>query len=75
VIPRKPVLMSGAIEFTGSTINCLIYDISISGAALEVSNPHDISPSVSTLSLRRTARTFLVTSSGVKTSRIGVDFD
>jgi hypothetical protein len=34
--------MSGAIEFAGSTINCLIRNISISGAALEVSNPHDI---------------------------------
>jgi hypothetical protein len=41
-IPRKPVLMSGAIEFAGSTFNCLIRDISISGAALDVTNPHDI---------------------------------
>jgi hypothetical protein len=40
--PRKPVLMSGAIEFAGSTINCLIRNISISGAALDVSNPLDI---------------------------------
>ncbi len=39
---RKPVLMSGAIEFAGSNINCLISNISISGAALEVTNPHDI---------------------------------
>jgi len=41
-IPRKPVLMSGAIEFAGSTINCLIRNISISGAALDVPNPHDV---------------------------------
>jgi PilZ domain len=34
--------MSGAIEFAGSTINCLISNISISGAAIEVSSPHDI---------------------------------
>jgi hypothetical protein len=40
--PRKPVLMSGAIEFAGSTINCLIRNISISGAALDVTNPLDI---------------------------------
>jgi hypothetical protein len=40
--PRNPVLMSGAIEFAGSTINCLIRNISISGAALDVTNPHDI---------------------------------
>jgi hypothetical protein len=41
-IPRNSVLMSGAIEFAGSTINCLIRNISISGAALDVTNPHDI---------------------------------
>jgi len=41
-IPRKPVLMSGAIEFAGSAFNCLIRDISISGAALDVTNSHDI---------------------------------
>ena len=40
--PRKPVLMSGAIEFAGSTINCSVSNISISGAALDVSNPLDI---------------------------------
>jgi hypothetical protein len=40
--PRKPVLMSGAIEFAGSLISCLISNISISGAAIEVTNPHDI---------------------------------
>jgi PilZ domain len=34
--------MSGAIEFAGSTINCLIRNISISGAALDVTNPLDI---------------------------------
>jgi hypothetical protein len=40
--PRNTVLMSGAIEFAGSRINCLIRNISISGAALDVTNPHDI---------------------------------
>jgi hypothetical protein len=34
--------MSGAIEFAGSTMNCLVRNISISGAALEVNNPLDI---------------------------------
>ena len=41
-IPRNSVLMSGAIEFAGSTINCLIRDMTISGAALDVTDPHDI---------------------------------
>jgi len=30
------------IEFAGSTINCLIRNISISGAALDVTNPDNI---------------------------------
>ena len=41
-IPCKPVLMSGAIQFAGSTINCLICNMTISGAALDVTNPRDI---------------------------------
>jgi len=40
--PRKTVLMSGAIEFAGGTANCLISNMSISGAALEVTNPSDV---------------------------------
>jgi hypothetical protein len=42
VAPRKTVLMSGAIELAGGTINCLISNISISGASIEVTHPHDI---------------------------------
>jgi PilZ domain len=34
--------MSGAIEFAGGAINCLIRNMSISGAALDVSNLLDI---------------------------------
>jgi hypothetical protein len=41
-IPRKPVLMSGAIQFAGGAINCLVRDMSISGAALDVADPHDV---------------------------------
>ncbi|WP_283810709.1 PilZ domain-containing protein [Bradyrhizobium sp. S69] len=40
--PRKPVLMSGVIKFAEITVNCLISDMSISGASIEVSNPQDI---------------------------------
>jgi hypothetical protein len=39
---RKVVLMSGAIEFADSTIGCLISNMSISGAALEISNSEGI---------------------------------
>ena len=41
-VPRKPVLMSGAIQFAGGAVNCLVRDMSISGAALDVADPHDI---------------------------------
>jgi hypothetical protein len=41
-IPRKPVLMSGAIQFAGGAVNCLVRDMTISGAALDVADPHDI---------------------------------
>ena len=40
--PRKTVLMSGAIEFAGITISCLISNISISGAAIELTNARNI---------------------------------
>ena len=41
-MPRKTVLMSGAIQFAGCAINCLVRDMTISGAALDVTHPHDI---------------------------------
>jgi hypothetical protein len=37
--PRKPVLLSGVITFADSTVNCLICDMNISGAAIEITNP------------------------------------
>lgn len=40
--PRKPVLMSGIIHFAGGAINCLVHDMSIAGAALDVADSHDI---------------------------------
>ena len=40
--PRKVVLMSGATEFADSAIGCLVSNMSISGAALEINNPKDV---------------------------------
>jgi len=40
--PCKVTLMSGAIEVAGSTIGCLISNMSISGAALEITNSDGI---------------------------------
>ncbi len=34
--------MSGTIKFTDSTINCLVRDMTISGASLDVANAHNI---------------------------------
>ena len=41
-IPRKPVLMSGAIQFADCAIYCLVRDMTISGAALDVAESRDI---------------------------------
>ena len=41
-IPRKPVFMSGAIQFAGGAVNCLVRDMTISGATIDVADPHDI---------------------------------
>ena len=41
-IPRKPVLISGTIQFAAGMINCLVRDMSITGAALDVSEPHSV---------------------------------
>ena len=40
--PRRPVLMSGVIKFADRTANCLICDLSISGAAIEVTGAQAI---------------------------------
>jgi hypothetical protein len=37
--PRQRTLKAGTIEFSGSTIDCVVRNISETGAALEVANP------------------------------------
>ena len=34
--------MSAAIQFAGRTTNCLVRDMTISGAALDIADPRDI---------------------------------
>ena len=41
-VPRKLVLMFGTIEFADSKINCIVGNISIAGAALDVIHPNDV---------------------------------
>ncbi|HEX9589917.1 MAG TPA: PilZ domain-containing protein [Bradyrhizobium sp.] len=37
--PRQRTLKAGTIEFSGSTIDCVVRNISETGAALEVASP------------------------------------
>ena len=48
---RYNVLGAATIEFDGGEINCVVRDMSISGAALEVSNPLSV-PDRFTLAFR-----------------------
>jgi hypothetical protein len=59
--------MSGAIQFAGGAVNCLVRDMTISGAALDVAELLDI-PERFILVFMWTERTFPVASSGANTS-------
>jgi hypothetical protein len=41
-IPRKPVLMSGVIQFAGGLINCLVRDMTHLGGGARCYRPHAI---------------------------------
>jgi hypothetical protein len=73
-VPRKHVLMLGAIAFAGRTINCLIRDISVSGAALDVTSPHNI-PECFNLVFRADGTRILCHVIWRQEERIGVAFD
>ncbi len=42
IAPRYRVSKTGTIEFTGGAINCVVRNLSVTGAAIEVSNQADI---------------------------------
>jgi hypothetical protein len=42
MVSRNRVLKAGTIEFGGGAVNCVVRNISIAGAALDVSNPTGI---------------------------------
>jgi hypothetical protein len=73
-IPRNPVLMSGAIVFAGGAINCLIRNISISEAALDVPNPDNI-PECFDLVFKADGTHILCHVVWRQEERIGVAFD
>ena len=48
---RNRVLKAGTIEFDGTTINCIVRNVSVSGAALDVRSPLGV-PEYFTLAFR-----------------------
>ena len=74
-IPRKPVLVSGAIEFSGRTVNCLICNMSISGAALDVTDPLGIPDRFNLFFKAEAGAEFPCHVIWRKDERIGVAFD
>jgi hypothetical protein len=39
IAPRHRILKAGTIEFSGTKIDCLIRNISVTGAALQINSP------------------------------------
>lgn len=76
VAPRSRVVKAGTIEFDGGAITCIVRDLSISGAALDVTSSANI-PERFTLSFRADADGLHMPCRLVwrKEDRIGVAFD
>jgi hypothetical protein len=72
--PRKKVLMSATIEFADSIVNCLISDISISGAAIEVARAREV-PEQFNLVFKADAARISCRVVWRQEDRIGVTFD
>jgi PilZ domain-containing protein len=71
--PRQRIFKAGTIEFDGRAVNCIVRNISASGAALEVASPagipHEITLHIETHELRQ--HSYIVWR---KEKRIGVAF-
>jgi len=71
---RFNVLGAGTIEFDGGEVNCVVRDMSIAGAALEVRSSESI-PEHFTLALRADNQRIPCHIIWRKKERIGVAFD
>jgi len=71
--PRQRTLKAGTIEFSGSTIDCVVRNISATGAALEVASPVDI-PAEFNLVISGSAAKHPCRVVWVKDKRLGVTF-
>jgi PilZ domain len=71
---RNRVLRAATIEFGGASVNCVVRNISIAGAALDVSNPVGI-PEDFTLAFRADGLRMFCHVNWRSGKRIGVSFD
>ncbi len=72
--PRRRILKAGTIEFGGAGIDCIVRNMSNTGAALDVISPVGI-PKQFTLILRGDGRPIPCHIVWTKEKRIGVAFD
>jgi hypothetical protein len=71
--PRNRVMKAGTIEFDGDAITCLVRDLSISGAQLDVNSPVGI-PDQFTLAFRADGQHIRCYVLWRRENRIGVAF-
>ena len=71
---RNRLLKAGTIEFDGGSVNCVVRNLSIAGAALDVSNPAGI-PEYFTLTFRTDGLRMPCRVAWRAETRIGVTFD
>jgi len=73
-LPRNRLLKAGTVEFDGTAINCVVRNLSIAGAALDVSSPVGI-PEHFTLAFRADGLYMPCRVIWRKEKRVGVAFD
>lgn len=73
-VPRNRVLRAGTIEFDGGAINCIVRNLSISGAALDLASPVGI-PEHFTLVFPTDGLRTPCHVAWRKEKRIGIEFD
>jgi len=72
--PRTRILIAGTIAFAGRAVNCMVRNLSLSGAALDVARPAGI-PEHFTLVFPADRLRMLCRVVWRKENRIGVAFD
>ena len=73
-VPRNRVLKAGTIEFGGGAINCMVRNLSVNGAALDVTSPVGV-PEHFTLVLAANGLRMACHVVWRKAKRVGVTFN